>query len=115
MDYLNAGGKQRPFRFSWRALTKLAAELGVKEVLKLDDVLESPHFEHIPLIIFFGVESGYRKEGVECNVTLEDVNDWIDEDMSLIQRSTELLNQQLAKHFPEEKKAVPKAKGPAKK
>jgi len=111
MDYLNAGGEQRPFRFSWRALTKLAAELGVKEVLKLDEVLESPHFEHIPLIIFFGVESGCRKEKVDFTISLDDVNDWIDDDMSLIQRSTELLNKQLAKHFEQEKKAVPKSKG----
>ena len=95
MNYLRAGGENHPFRFSWRALKKLAAKLGLKKVAELDQALTGLEFEHIPTLIHIGIEEGYRMEGKECPVTTDTVEDWLDEDFGLMMRAMEAVGEQM--------------------
>lgn len=95
MQYLKVDGVNHPFRFSWLALKKLAAELGLKKVADLDKALTALEFDHIPALIHIGLEEGYRKDGKPFQITREEVELWLDDDFSLMQTAMELVGEQM--------------------
>ena len=84
MEYIEINQQARPFRFSLIAMKKLCkltksklSGLGVA----LDDI------ENIVTMIHIGFEMGAKKEGVEIDFSRKDVEEWLDDDYSIIEQA----------------------------
>lgn len=113
MEYIEAGGQKRPFRFAWKAVKTLMSEVGIDRLAglqELEKVADKP--ENITAILRIGFEHGAKSEGEEIAITDEMVDDWIDEDFGLIERGVQAFARQLTAATGAKKntKAAPKKK-----
>ena len=77
------------FRFSYKAIKSFLAESGGS----LSD-LSNEQFMllNLPSLLFHGIASGQKFADAEMDLTVEQIEDWIDEDMSNVQKAFEAIN-----------------------
>lgn len=92
MDYIEVGGEKRPFRLSYKAIKELKAEQKKNPEIVHDETA------YAEFQIFLGFKHGALKEGQEIDFKLSDMEDWIDEDMSIMSQYTDIVS----KNHPEE-------------
>lgn len=105
---ITINGKELPIRFGMNALrifgkntnTSLNDMQNLGADMKLDDSIH---------LIKAGLEDGHRKAGKPFSITVEDISDWMDDDMDLIVRAMDIFNAQY------EVEPVGKSKGGKKK
>ncbi|MCO6358544.1 hypothetical protein [Roseivirga pacifica] len=68
LTHIKAGGKERPFLFSYKAIRDLA-----KVDLSISDEME--------VMSYLGFKYGAIKEGIEVDFNQEDVADWFEGDL----------------------------------
>lgn len=88
-EYVTIGGKQRAFRFSYKAMKKfrnLTAEAEKKGTTVDDDQ-----------VIYLGLLHGALKEGEKVDFKVEDIEDWIDEEPDKLGEIMEVYTRQLGK------------------
>jgi hypothetical protein len=84
MDFLFIGGENRPFRASWKQLKAIAAKKGFKKLAELGEVLSDLTLDEVPFFVHLCLQAGAKKAGSDFNYSIEDVEDWVDEDMSVV-------------------------------
>lgn len=112
-QYIEAGGKKRPFLFRYKALKELCIALGIKlsQLSKLDDI----DFSEAEKIIFLGFTHGAQSEQLEIDFKETDIEAWLDEDFPLVQKSMEVFNSQVADFMAGKKNQQPAIAKPRKK
>ena len=91
MDYIKAGGKDRPFRISYKAMKEVTS---ITE--KEPDILTSNGGLDITELQFFlGFKHGAIKEGQKVDFEQSDIENWLDDDFGLIDKLTALVNKAL--------------------
>ena len=90
--------EKRPLKFGMNALRKFASngnlDLGMFEgEMNFNDVLK---------LIHIGLEEGARKEQKEFKFTIDDVCDWLDDDVDKIEECITILTSQM----PQSKKVI---------
>lgn len=91
METIKAGGKDRPFRISYKV---------IKEATRLceeDKGLDTRNggLDNAELYFFLGFKYGALKEGKEVDFSQSDIVDWMDDDLSLLGKLTGLLDKAL--------------------
>lgn len=82
-------GVKRPFRFSWKALRRLADELGVQKLTELGEIVQELPMDKIGVFLQIGFEAGAKREKLAVDFTFDDVEDWLDDDFSILTRAFE--------------------------
>ena len=93
MDFIDINDQQKPFRFSFIALKKLCAKAKCK-LSDLDKALNDP--EHIVNMLYIGFTEGHKYTNEKIDFTREDVEKWIDEDFSLLQKATDIFSKSMS-------------------
>lgn len=75
-DTLNIGGKDRPIKFGWSALKQFEKLTG-KGLSALSDV-SALSLDDIEKLIYAGLITGAKAEGVEVDFKIDDLETWLD-------------------------------------
>jgi len=104
---IKAGGKDRPFRISFKGLRRFtkSSKLGLGQ---LEEALTD--LDNLLLLILIGFQEGAKKEGLVIDFKAEDVEDWIDEDFELIEVCSNAIGDNIGGKEKESKKSPPKRK-----
>ena len=84
MDYLFIGGEERPFRASWKQLKALAVKKGIKKLTALGEALGDLTLDEVPFFVHLCLKAGSEKQGDTFDYTIADVEEWVDDDMSVV-------------------------------
>ena len=82
MEYITINGEQKPFRFSLRAMKRLESAVGKDNFAKIMDGEQAGMGETITLaerVLFIGLSEGAKKAGEKFTMTVEQVEDIVDE------------------------------------
>ena len=93
MEYIQVNDQPRPFRFSLLAIKKLCklTESKLSELaLVLDDV------ENIITMVHIGFEMGAKKEGVKIDFSRKDIEEWLDDDYSIIEQASDIFSNSMS-------------------
>ena len=93
MDYIQVDNQPRPFRFSLLAIKKLC-KLTESKLSELGQVLD--HIENIITMVHIGFEMGAKKEDVKIDFSRKDVEQWLDEDYSILEQSMEIFSNSMS-------------------
>ena len=88
MDYIKIDNKQRPVCFGWNALAEFE-ELTGKDLVEFAGIKNLSAGNTIKLI-YVGLSHGAKKENESVNFTIENVGDWMTEDVSIIMNVVEI-------------------------
>jgi hypothetical protein len=75
-NYISIGGKERPIRFSYKALKAISTKLKIK-LTEFDKILDQ--VDNIGVLTFYGLQSGAISEGLEVDFNKAKVEDWLDD------------------------------------
>lgn len=90
MRHITINNENYPFRLSYRALKGTLRETG----LKLSE-LDNLDLEHLSILAKEAINAGYRYEKKEYTVTLDFVEDSLDNDFSLLSQLTEAIGEEM--------------------
>lgn len=79
MNTITHNGVTYPFRLSYKALKSSLRATGL-ELAELDQM----KLEHIAIFAVESINNGFKKEGKDDKVTLDQVEDWLDDDFGLL-------------------------------
>lgn len=112
---IEAGGRKRPFRFQYAAMKRLCADLEVPGIEQLPQALDPITFEALESMLFHGFKAGAKYAGEDVDFKREDLEDWLDEDLSFFQPAiTEVQKQIVASLRGPDNGQPAKKKAPAK-
>ena len=75
-SYITFGGKERPIRFSYKAIKSISKKLKLK-LTDFDKIIDS--FDNIEVLAYYGLISGAEASDLEVDFTLKHIADWLDE------------------------------------
>ena len=109
VEYILAGGQQRPFAFTYKAIKRFCQETNTK----LNEMeLSLSDFSQIEKMLFIGFVTGCEKDEKKVDFEETDIEDWIDVDFGLIEACTTVIAEQMgtnsAKKNPKSTKVVDK-------
>lgn len=81
--------KSYHFRFSYKAIKSFLAKSG-GSLSDLSD--EKFMLLNLPSLLYHGIASGQKFAGAEMDLNIDQIEDWIDEDMSNVQKAFEAIN-----------------------
>jgi len=100
---INLGGKNRPIRYSHKALRMLAVELGAKSFQDLGAKVTEIGIQDVPFLTLVGLKEGARALGETFDEKLETVAEWLDDEPAgVFQRIMEAFGNDFA--VPDEEK-----------
>jgi len=102
---IKAGGKERPFRISFKGLRRFTKATKLS-LAKLEEALSN--FDFLLILIQIGFEEGYKKEEKKIDFTKNDVENWLDDDMSLITKCSEAISESLGGNEDDKKEVTKK-------
>lgn len=81
---IEINGKSYPVRFSYSAIRSFLMKTGLalSDLSNVDKLIL-----HLPILIYAGMDSGAKKAKEKLTMTLEQIEDWIDDDMSNIEKA----------------------------
>lgn len=94
--YLEVNGEKKPFRLRFKALKELFAKTGLNF-----QTVANLNLDHMVTIVHVGLKAGHNYIGESFDVTEAQIEDWIDEDFSLVTRATELMQEEMKCLYPE--------------
>ena len=93
MEYIQVDNQPRPFRFSLLAIKKLC-KITESKLSELAQVLDD--IENIITMVHIGFEMGAKKEGVKIDFSRKDIEQWLDDDYSIIEQASEIFSNSMS-------------------
>ena len=93
MEYIQVNDQPRPFRFSLLAIKKLC-KITESKLSELAQVLDD--IENIITMVHIGFEMGAKKEEVKIDFSRKDVEQWLDEDYSILEQAMEIFSNSMS-------------------
>ena len=80
---IKIGGKMRPVKFGWNAYAIFSdiSGISVDNLVNFSDI----KINDVIVLIYAGLKEGARYKKQEFPFTVEDIGDWMDEDISFIE------------------------------
>ena len=109
MNYkiITIGKKDHPIKFGFNALRKYS-KMTNTSLTDLDKLGQEMTLDNALILMYCGIEDGYRASKQEIKITVDDLADSIDSDFNAISRCMEILGEMMGKV--NEKKLKPKSK-----
>jgi hypothetical protein len=95
MQYIKAGGQERPYKASYSMVTKLCKDWGCKGLMDFAARISEVRFEDMPSLIYEGFRAGHlatAATGAQLDFNKDTVIQWLDEDMNLYIKCVELVS-----------------------
>ncbi len=92
---IEIGGAKRPVKYGWNAICEFTDLTGIG----LEDLSEDKDFSlsQIRALVYVGLKEGARAKKEEFEMSIEDVGDWIGEDIDIIVEFTAVFTSQMPK------------------
>lgn len=90
-NYIKTPVGELPARVSFRTLRDLAKLTGVKKLLEIDKIIHNLEIAHFPKACFYAFRDGAKKEGFEFDYKVEAVENWLDEDFTIVTEVIKLI------------------------
>ena len=91
---IKIGGKERPVRFGFNALIEFERQAG-KPMLGID--FQNMGLEDMRAMVYAGLLHGAKYEKQEVDFSVEDVGEWIGDDMNVLTKFIESLTESMPK------------------
>jgi len=111
-EIVEIAGKQYPLFFGFNGLRKYCAKTGTS-LNKLMSLGQEMTLDQALTLVLVGIEEGCRKSGQEFNLTIDELSDKLDTDMTGLTKALEIFGEQMGHNMNVPAKA--KKKGNAKK
>lgn len=113
-DIVEFAGKKYPIFFGFNGLRKYCGMTGTSlnklmslgQEMTLDDALK---------LVLVGLEEGARKSSKDFNMTIDELGDMLDSDMSGLTRALEIFGEQMGQNVNQPKLGKEKSQGKSKK
>ena len=92
--FVKINGKDFPIKFGFNALRKYSDATDTA-LADLDKLGNNMTLNEALLLVFNGLEDGYRAAKQPCDLTIDDLSDMIDEDFDALTHCMEILGQQM--------------------
>lgn len=86
------GGKLRPVKFGFAALMEFTEAKGYT-MADLDNLGESMNLKDALFLVWCGLKHGARVQKQEFDFTIDDIADWLDEDMGAMEKVLSVFGQ----------------------
>lgn len=104
---INLGGKERPIRYSHRALRLLSAHIGANSFSDLGEKIANIGVNDVAYLAFVGLQEGARFMSLDPPASEVEVESWLDDETAgIFQRILEAFTEDF--NGPEEKKEAAK-------
>jgi len=80
IQHIFLGGKNRPIRYSHKALRMLSAEMGAKSFQDLGTKVSDIGIHDVPFLTWVGLKEGARFMSEPFEEKVETVSDWLDDE-----------------------------------
>lgn len=80
LQHISLGGKNRPIRYSHKALRMMCAEMGAKTFQDLGQKVSEIGIHDVPFLAWVGLKEGARFAGEPFDEKVETVSDWLDDE-----------------------------------
>ena len=97
-EFIELGGKQYPIRFGMNALRLFCKETKTS-LAEFEKMVSNLGLDHACLLILCGLKDGARKAGQQCELVVEDIADFLDEDFSILEKAMEFLTESFNTKF----------------
>jgi|TARA_R100000388_G_scaffold39921_2_gene30822 hypothetical protein len=92
-ELITINGKEHPIRFGMNALRIFCKETD-RSLNDLGTLGKNMTLDDSCQLIKAGLSDGYRKAGKEFNISVEDISDFLDDDMDLLTRAMNIFSEQ---------------------
>ena len=101
-EIIELGGKKFPIFFGFNGLRKYCGMTGTSltKLMRLGDDMTLDQALHLVLV---GIEEGCRKSGENFNLTIDELGDMLDSDMSGLARALEIFGEQMGQNVKQPK------------
>ena len=93
-EFIQINEKKYPIKFGFNALRKYSAKTNTS-LSELDKLGSNMTLDGALILIFCGIEDGYRAAKQDCLITIDDLADLIDTDYDAIARAMKILGDQM--------------------
>tara|TARA_R100001163_G_C5068278_1_gene208297 strand:+ start:8227 stop:8583 length:357 start_codon:yes stop_codon:yes gene_type:complete len=93
-EIVKIGSKKFPIFFGFNGLRKYCALTGTS-LNKLMSLGENITLDEALKLVLVGIQEGCRKSGQECTLTIDELSDMLDIDMSGLSRAMEIFGEQM--------------------
>lgn len=92
--FVKINGKDFPIKFGFNALRKYSDATNTS-LSDLDKLGSQMTLNEALLLIYYGLEDGYRASKQPCEITIDDLSDLIDEDFDALSNCMGILAEQM--------------------
>jgi hypothetical protein len=94
MEKLFIGGSERPIEYGWNGIRIFCRLAGITlaDLTKLGDDLTP---DNITMLIYAGLKHATEREKQPVDFSVDDVGDWINDDITVISRVMQIFKQQM--------------------
>lgn len=92
---IEAGGRKRPFRFKYKAIKNLAADLGVENLEDLPEKITGQNFKSIEAMLYHGFKAGAEYQDEKVDFDHKAIEDWLEEDLTFFKPALVYAQEQL--------------------
>ena len=92
--FLEINDKKYPIKFGFNALRKYSAKTNTS-LSDLDKLGANMTLDGALILIYCGIEDGYRAANQDCNISVDDLADLIDTDYDAIAKAMTILSDQM--------------------
>ena len=112
-ELIELDGKNYPIFFGFNGLRKYCALTGTS-LNKLMNLGQDMTLDEALKLVLVGIEEGCRKSGQEFKLTIDELGDMLDTDMSGLTRALEIFGEQMGHNMAAAQKETKKKKAPKK-
>ena len=112
-ELVELGGKNFPIFFGFNGLRKYCGITGTS-LNKLMSLGQDMTLAQALTLVLVGIEEGCRKSGQEFTLTIDELGDMLDSDMSGLTRALEIFGEQMGNKMGNAQKVTKKKEGPKK-
>lgn len=94
MEKIFIGRRERPIKYGWNSIRIFCRISGITltELSRIGDNLTP---DNVTMLIYAGLKHAAEREKLEVDFTIDDVGDWINEDIAVISKCMQLFRQQM--------------------
>ena len=104
-ELLKIGKEELPIYFGFNALRKYCALTGTS-LNKLSSLGDDMTLEDALQLIWAGLSDGHRRAGIDYTLTLDDIGDYLDDDITILEKAMSIFGEQMGQNVKVENKKV---------
>ena len=96
MEQILIGGRERPIEFGWNGMRIFCREAKVP-LAKIDRLGEEMTPDDVTILVYAGLRHGAEREKQKVDFTIDDVGEWINDDIEVVGKAMKIFQEQMPK------------------